>query len=228
MAVDINIDASAAFTYAVWIDYDSVERRLSVYVDQEANPKPDKTIVEVNLGMSSSAYGGYVNFGLFSTVAQHLSVHRWEVTVQDIPYCSSPLYFIIPAFAVYLPMISVSLFLLFWCYKFLKRTRNMKRLNASMSRIPGMPLKLNFADIKKATGNFHETTKLGRGGFGTVYRCTLPADTFNTGQPIDVAVKRFTHAVQSRRYDDFVSEVSIINRLRHKNIVPLVGKYVLQ
>uniref|UniRef100_A0A8R7UN91 Serine-threonine/tyrosine-protein kinase catalytic domain-containing protein n=1 Tax=Triticum urartu TaxID=4572 RepID=A0A8R7UN91_TRIUA len=40
---------------------------------------------------------------------------------------------------------------------------------------------------------------------------------------MDMAIKRFTRDVQNRRYDDFFAEVSIINRLRHKNIVPLIG-----
>ncbi|KAJ1257163.1 hypothetical protein BS78_K195600 [Paspalum vaginatum] len=39
---------------------------------------------------------------------------------------------------------------------------------------------------------------------------------------VEVAVKVFTRA-DNRRYEDFLAEVSIINRLRHKNIVPLVG-----
>ncbi|KAF8742490.1 hypothetical protein HU200_013614 [Digitaria exilis] len=40
---------------------------------------------------------------------------------------------------------------------------------------------------------------------------------------MDVAVKKFTQEVEDQRYNDFLAEVSIINRLRHKNIVPLVG-----
>ena len=42
---------------------------------------------------------------------------------------------------------------------------------------------------------------------------------------MEVAVKKFTRDVEDQRYDDFLAEVSIINRLRHKNIVPLVGEY---
>jgi interleukin-1 receptor-associated kinase 1 len=95
-----------------------------------------------------------------------------------------------------------------------------------MERLPGMPTKVEFADINKATSNFHDTMKLGGGGFGTVYRCTLPAAASKTEWPMDVAVKRFTREVQNRRYGDFLAEVSIINRLRHKNIVPLFGEWM--
>jgi interleukin-1 receptor-associated kinase 1 len=43
-----------------------------------------------------------------------------------------------------------------------------------MERLPRVPMKVEFADIKKGTDNFHKTMKLGGGGFGTMYWCTLP------------------------------------------------------
>ncbi|CAN6227417.1 unnamed protein product [Urochloa humidicola] len=94
-----------------------------------------------------------------------------------------------------------------------------------MQSLPGVPTQVDFAEIKKATNNFHESMKLGRGGFGAVYGCTLPAAAASrTGQAMKVAVKKFTRELTDRRrYEDFLAEVSIINRLRHKNVVPLVG-----
>ncbi|TVU06904.1 hypothetical protein EJB05_46940, partial [Eragrostis curvula] len=92
-----------------------------------------------------------------------------------------------------------------------------------MQQLPGVPTQVDYADIRKATKNFHETMKLGKGGFGAVYRCKLPAAASRTGQEMEVAVKKFMREFEDRRYDDFLAEVSIINRLRHKNIVPLVG-----
>ncbi|KAF8665836.1 hypothetical protein HU200_053915 [Digitaria exilis] len=35
-----------------------------------------------------------------------------------------------------------------------------------MQDLPGVPTKVEFSDIKKATKNFHDTMKLGKGGFG--------------------------------------------------------------
>ncbi|CAN6209883.1 unnamed protein product [Urochloa humidicola] len=98
------------------------------------------------------------------------------------------------------------------------------RLTKIMQGLPGVPTQVDFTDIKRATKNFHETMKLGKGGFGAVYRCKLPAASFQTGQEMNVAVKKFMRGVEDRRYADFLAEVSIINRLRHKNIVPLVGE----
>uniref|UniRef100_J3LV71 Protein kinase domain-containing protein n=1 Tax=Oryza brachyantha TaxID=4533 RepID=J3LV71_ORYBR len=77
----------------------------------------------------------------------------------------------------------------------------------------------HFTDISKATNNFHHTMMLGTGAFGAVYRCKLHC---LKGQSMEVAVKKFTRS-DTRCYEDFLAEVSIINRLRHKNIVPLIG-----
>jgi interleukin-1 receptor-associated kinase 1 len=93
--------------------------------------------------------------------------------------------------------------------------KDLDQLAKSMQQLPGVPTQFDFADIKKATNNFHETIRLGQGGFGTVYRCRLRA--------LEVAVKKFSRD-NNRRYGDFLTEVSVINRLRHRNIVPLVGK----
>ncbi|XP_037414198.1 uncharacterized protein LOC119277082 [Triticum dicoccoides] len=100
--------------------------------------------------------------------------------------------------------------------------KDLEQLAKSMQRLPGMPCRIDFSDIKKATKNFDGTMKLGSGTFGSVYRCRLPA-ALETGRPeMEVAVKKFTRN-DDRRFDDFLEEVSVINRLRHKNIVPLIG-----
>jgi interleukin-1 receptor-associated kinase 1 len=116
---------------------------------------------------------------------------------------------------------------LYFNSKYRRWMKEQKKLAKIMQDLPGVPTKVEFTDIKKATRNFHDTMKLGRGGFGAVYRCILPASATRTGQATEVAVKKFTQEVEDRRYDDFLAEVSIINRLRHKNIVPLVGEYLL-
>ena len=58
--------------------------------------------------------------------------------------------------------------------------------------------------------------KLGEGGFGTVYRGFLH-DT-----NLHIAVKKVSKTSR-QGWKEFVSEVKIISRLRHRNLVPLVG-----
>jgi serine/threonine protein kinase len=54
-----------------------------------------------------------------------------------------------------------------------------------------------------------------------VYKGVLPADEARP-EGMDVAVKRFIRD-DGKDVTDFLQEVDIINRLRHKNIVPLIG-----
>jgi hypothetical protein len=78
------------------------------------------------------------------------------------------------------------------------------------------PHRFPYEELKKATTGFKEKELIGSGGFGRVYKGILPnSDT-------QVAVKRVSqHSKQGLRA--FISEVSTIGRLRHRNLVQLLG-----
>ncbi|WVZ51046.1 hypothetical protein U9M48_002236 [Paspalum notatum var. saurae] len=219
--------SSVASKYIVWIDYNHVSHRISVYADDasEGMPKRAKAIDSKIVSVEA----GHVILGLFALMGQLLQVHTWNLTVQDpvsgvesgsqekkIILCS-----VLGSAAA--TAIATALVLLYVNSKDRRWKKEQDELTKIMQGIPGVPTHVDFADIKKATKNFHDTMKLGKGGFGAVYRCTLPARASRTGQAMDVAVKKFMREVEDRRYSDFLAEVSIINRLRHKNIVPLIG-----
>ncbi|XP_068640757.1 probable L-type lectin-domain containing receptor kinase S.5 [Aristolochia californica] len=76
--------------------------------------------------------------------------------------------------------------------------------------------KFRFKELKSATSNFDPRNKLGKGGFGTVYKGTLK-DTSE-----QVAVKRISK--DSRQGEkEFVTEVLTFGKLSHKNLVRLIG-----
>jgi len=78
------------------------------------------------------------------------------------------------------------------------------------------PHRFSFKDLFHATGGFRKRNLLGVGGFGKVYKGVLPKSK------VEVAVKRVSH--ESRQgMREFIAEVVSIGRLRHRNIVPLLG-----
>ncbi|KAK9016541.1 hypothetical protein V6N11_079037 [Hibiscus sabdariffa] len=78
------------------------------------------------------------------------------------------------------------------------------------------PHRFSYKDVFKATKGFKEKEVLGRGGFGRVYKGVLPSSN------MQVAVKRISH--DSRQgMSEFVAEIATIGRLRHPNLVRLLG-----
>ncbi|CAL4983387.1 unnamed protein product [Urochloa decumbens] len=78
------------------------------------------------------------------------------------------------------------------------------------------PRRFTYRQLSKATRGFSDDWKLGEGGFGSVYR------GFLRDQGLHVAIKRVSKtSKQGRR--EYVSEVAIISRLRHRNLVQLLG-----
>ncbi|PKA54668.1 Cysteine-rich receptor-like protein kinase 3 [Apostasia shenzhenica] len=76
-------------------------------------------------------------------------------------------------------------------------------------------LSFKYEDLREATCNFSEEKKLGQGGYGSVYKGTLPDGR-------EVAVKRLFF--NTRQWvDQFFNEVTLINQVQHKNLVKLLG-----
>ena len=76
------------------------------------------------------------------------------------------------------------------------------------------PQKFLLKGLRKATGNFNHKNKLGKGGFGTVYKGLLANK--------EVAVKRISKN-SSQGKQEFIAEVTTIGSLHHKNLVRLIG-----
>eukprot|EP00253_Pinus_taeda_P015866 PITA_15866 len=76
-----------------------------------------------------------------------------------------------------------------------------------------MPMRYSFSHLKKITNNFEE--KLGEGGYGVVYKGKLNSN----GAPIAVKIlDRHRHSEAQ-----FMNEVATIGRVRHVNLVKLLG-----
>ncbi|KAK9168355.1 hypothetical protein Syun_000495 [Stephania yunnanensis] len=78
------------------------------------------------------------------------------------------------------------------------------------------PHRFMYKAIFIATKGFGNTWLLGRGGFGRVYNGELPSSK------TQIAVKRVSHE-SSQGTKEFIAEIATIGRLRHPNLVRLLG-----
>ncbi|KAK4735149.1 hypothetical protein R3W88_009410 [Solanum pinnatisectum] len=88
------------------------------------------------------------------------------------------------------------------CFYLVKRRRRIEKV-----------VKLDL--IRAATQNFSEENKLGEGGFGPVYKGTLPYG-------MTIAIKRLSRT-SGQGLKEFKNEVVLIARLQHRNLVRLLG-----
>ncbi|KZV55195.1 hypothetical protein F511_12782 [Dorcoceras hygrometricum] len=77
-----------------------------------------------------------------------------------------------------------------------------------------LPL-IKFEVLVTATDNFSEANKLGKGGFGPVFKGNL-----NDGR--EIAVKRLSKA-SGQGMQEFMNEVVLISKLQHRNLVRLLA-----
>ncbi|XAR56215.1 Non-specific serine/threonine protein kinase [Bertholletia excelsa] len=73
----------------------------------------------------------------------------------------------------------------------------------------------SFEELRKCTNNFSNINEIGSGGYGKVYRGTLP-----TGQLL--AIKRAQQGSMQGGLE-FKTEIELLSRVHHKNVVSLIG-----
>ncbi|KAF7094025.1 hypothetical protein CFC21_096386 [Triticum aestivum] len=78
------------------------------------------------------------------------------------------------------------------------------------------PRRFCYSELAAATDNFSDAKKLGEGGFGPVYR------GFLKDLRMEVAIKRVSKGSRQGR-KEYASEVRVISRLRHRNLVQIIG-----
>uniref|UniRef100_A0A0E0LWU7 non-specific serine/threonine protein kinase n=1 Tax=Oryza punctata TaxID=4537 RepID=A0A0E0LWU7_ORYPU len=234
--ITIATNKTAPANYTVWIEYDGAARRVAVYMGLRDNPKPATPVLASPLDLSEHVpEQAYLGFTASTGVSFELNcILDWKLTIETFPADKKSKGWVVLV-AVVVPVAAIAVAAAaFFLARMARARRSMERrrqerLEHTLTNLPGMPKEFAFDKLRKATKNFDERLRLGKGGYGMVYKGVLPAAAADEGRPesaapaaMEVAVKMFTRD-DAKCVDDFVKEVDIINRLRHRNIVPLIG-----
>ncbi|KAG1331494.1 putative Cysteine-rich receptor-like protein kinase 10 [Cocos nucifera] len=117
-----------------------------------------------------------------------------------------------------IPLVASSLLISITCIFFWTRRNSAKNLpyEANLEEIThAESLLLDLSMLKDATASFSEANKLGAGGFGAVYKGTLP-----NGQ--EFAAKRLS-TTSRQGLAELKNELVLVAKLRHRNLVRLLG-----
>ena len=160
--------------------------------------------------------------GVFTNTTAISLDDNWQlcggVLELHMPPCPNPMqkrivwrhYFVIIA----IPVIGiVSLTLVIY---FIISRRKVPRTRLSLSFSGEQFPKVSYKDLAQATDNFTESSLVGRGSHGSVYKGRLI-----TPEPMVVAVKVFDLAMEGTN-GSFISECQALRNIRHRNLVPIL------
>ncbi|XP_057843260.2 L-type lectin-domain containing receptor kinase V.9-like [Cryptomeria japonica] len=90
-------------------------------------------------------------------------------------------------------------------------------LNILLREVAQSAQEFPYAELCAATNSFSNNKKIGVGGFGSVYRGTLPS----TNEA--VAVERVSPFSKQGKRGEYITEISINSKLTHHNLVKFLG-----
>ncbi|CAL4936795.1 unnamed protein product [Urochloa decumbens] len=213
----------------VWIEYDGASMLLEVTVSPVGTPRPAVPLVSYTVNLSSAvADETYVGFsGANGAASSSHYVLGWsfrlgggrapDLDLSKLPALpSSRSKKTMPLLQVVTLVLAAVLVLVLasGAVAVLVKRRRQFAEEEEDWEIEYGPHRIRYRDLHMATRGFRDV--IGAGGFGTVYHGVLP----RTGA--EVAVKKVSH--ESRQgLREFVSEIASMSRLRHRNLVQLLG-----
>ncbi|KAJ4751365.1 Leucine-rich repeat protein kinase family protein [Rhynchospora pubera] len=197
--------------------YNSLEMSLAIFPFSKIYFSQEE-VTEIGFFLSNRTYQPPPNFGLYYFLARQYPFNAVEPTSKK----SKKLPTIMGVAAGVLLLVLICL-----CILIMRKKRSTRlaedgqsfalwnpKSSGSIPQLKGARM-FTFEEIKKCTNNFAEMNEVGGGGYGKVYRGTL-----GNGQL--VAVKRAQEG-SSQGSHEFRTEIELLQRVHHKNLVSLVG-----
>uniref|UniRef100_A0A453M6Z4 non-specific serine/threonine protein kinase n=1 Tax=Aegilops tauschii subsp. strangulata TaxID=200361 RepID=A0A453M6Z4_AEGTS len=214
----------------LWVDYNESDTQIKVTLAPINLPKPSRPLLSATYDLSTvlSGSASYIGFSSVSTLINTRQyVMGWSFGMNQpapsIDISKLPkLPFVGPKaqsklLMIVLPIATATLILSMGTLVTLVVRRRLKYAEVREDWEGEFgPHRFSYKDLFHATGGFKNKHLLGEGGFGKVYKGVLPLSS------VEIAVKRMSH--ESRQgMKEFVTEVVSIGRLRHRNVVQLLG-----
>ena len=202
--------------------YDAIKVRVQydgkvMNVSAKTNKRNEYRLISLPLELSSYLPEKvFVGFSASTGNAiQTNCLRTWEFHSSDVADEEFEMLWVWITVPVVLIVLSMIVFYLYWQNKHREQPEDAyPRIEDQIQGSSMAPQKFKFKDLRKATGNFNPRNKLGKGGFGTVYKGFLASK--------EVAVKRISKD-SSQGKQEFIAEVTTIGSLHHKNLVRLIG-----
>ncbi|KAF0905891.1 hypothetical protein E2562_008919 [Oryza meyeriana var. granulata] len=225
-----NLQLKSQKPMQVWVDYDGQARQLDVTLAPAGTSKPRKPLLSAAVDLSAVMEDlMYVGFSSATGVVfTHHYVLGWSFSLDGAapsldfsmlpkvpcvgPKHRSVLLYVVPPIASVLFLFAFLLAIFFFVRRWRRRYAEVRE----DWEIEFGPHRFAYKDLFHATQGFANKNLLGTGGFGSVYKGKLPVSN------LEIAVKRVSH--DSRQgIREFIAEVVSIGRIRHRNIVQLLG-----
>ena len=212
----------------IWIDYDGEKMLLNVSLAPLKHPKPRKYLLSTRVDLSpvllDSMYVGFSSSTGLTATEHYVSGWSWSQIGQAPNLDLSKLHpfhqirnqrknlkFLLIVLVVVLILlleVITGVAISVWRKKYKELKEPWEQKYASY--------RFSYRDLYIATKGFIDSELLGSGGFGRVYRGILPSIQ------MQIAVKKVSHD-SGQGIREFVSEVVTMGRLRHRNLVQLLG-----
>lgn len=218
--------------YQVWIDF--ADSQINVTMAPAGMKRPKQPLLNTKLNLSQ-VFVDEMYVGFTAATGQLVESHKilaWSFSNSNFSLSEALITTNLPSFVLpkdpiykskgFIAGITLGLFFVLVLASvisvlLIKRNRRKRREREEMEdwELEYWPHRIPYQEIDAATKGFSDENVIGIGGNGKVYKGVIEGGT-------EVAVKRISHQ-NSEGMREFLSEISSLGRLKHRNLVGLRG-----